>query len=48
MQFIDVLLVWEGPTHDMWVLKDVVTKRNSLKVLHGNNFNKLSLDFKTV
>lgn len=45
MQLIYVLPGWEGSTHDMQVLKDVVYKRNCLKVSHGNNFNKIIFTF---
>ena len=36
MQFIYVLPRWEGSTHDMCVLRDALTRRNGLKVPHGN------------
>ena len=39
MQFIYVLPGWEGSTQDMRVLRDAMTRRNSLKVPHGNYFS---------
>ena len=37
MQFIYVLPGWEGSAHDGRVLRDVMTRRNGLKVPQGNN-----------
>ena len=39
MQFIYIILGWESSTHDMQVLKDALTRRNEIKVPHGNKFN---------
>ena len=39
MQFIYILPGWESSTHDMSVLKDALTRRNGIKVPHGNKFN---------
>ena len=36
MQFIYILLGWEGSALDSRVLRDVVTKGNGLTMPHGN------------
>lgn len=36
MQFIYTLPRCESPTHDGQVLRDVVTRRNGLKIFDGN------------
>ena len=41
MQFIYVLPGQEGSSHDMWVLKDVVSRRNGPKVPPSNTVRKL-------
>jgi hypothetical protein len=39
MQFIYIFLGWEGLAADLRVLHDVFSRRNGLKVPHGNHFN---------
>ncbi|KAL5562801.1 hypothetical protein UlMin_032548 [Ulmus minor] len=45
MQFIYVLPGWEGSTHDMRVLRDALTRKNSLKVPQGKFVKKKKKKF---
>ncbi|MED6221263.1 hypothetical protein PIB30_118112 [Stylosanthes scabra] len=38
MNFVYVLSGWEGSTSDSRVLRDAITRRNSLKIPHGNYY----------